>query len=120
MASAVGLLGSTSSATRVTDGSRRCSSSSRFDQSTAVAAGSYLAGLREFNKGYASLEPTSTEVGSSEFEDDSAEAARLLQQMEESQGRKFEEVFTDPNNKALAARTYPKRDAGWHSAATPT
>jgi hypothetical protein len=57
-------------------------------------------------KGMASLEPTSVEVGSSETSDDSAEAVRLLSEMAEKQGRKFEDVFADPTNKALAARTY--------------
>jgi hypothetical protein len=31
---------------------------------------------------------------------------RLLREMAEEQGRRFEQVFADPANKALAARTY--------------
>jgi hypothetical protein len=54
----------------------------------------------------ASLEPTSVEVGSSETSDDSAEAVRLLAEMAEKQGRSFEQVFSDPANKELTARTY--------------
>ena len=59
-----------------------------------------------FVKGYASLKPTSTEVGNTNVEDDSAEAIRLLNEMAKKQGRKFEQVFADPSNRELAARTY--------------
>jgi hypothetical protein len=38
--------------------------------------------------------------------EDSAEAIRLLNEMATKQGRKFEDVFADPNNKALAGKTY--------------
>jgi hypothetical protein len=51
-------------------------------------------------------EPTSTSVGNTNVSDDSAEAVRLLQEMAEKQGRKFEDVFADPNNTALAGRTH--------------
>jgi hypothetical protein len=70
-------------------------------------------------KSMASLTPTSVVVGSSETEDDSAEATRQLMEMARKQGRKFEDVFKDPINARLAARTYPYRVADWHSAATP-
>jgi hypothetical protein len=50
--------------------------------------------------------PTSTEVGNTSVPDDSAEAIRLLRELAEKQHRTFEEVFADPNNKALAGRTY--------------
>jgi hypothetical protein len=56
-------------------------------------------------KGMATLTPTSTEVGNTNISDDSAEAVRLLQEMAEKQHRTFEQVFADPNNKALASRT---------------
>jgi hypothetical protein len=36
----------------------------------------------------------------------SAEAVRLLNEMATKQSRKFEEVFADPANRALAAATY--------------
>jgi Ser-tRNA(Ala) deacylase AlaX len=57
-------------------------------------------------KGMASLEPTFTEVGNTNVADDSAEAVRLLKEMAEKQHRTFEQVFSDPENKALAGRTY--------------
>ena len=57
-------------------------------------------------KGMATLTPTSTEVGNTNFSDDSAEAVRLLSEMAEKQGRKFEEVFADPAKAKLAAQTY--------------
>jgi hypothetical protein len=57
-------------------------------------------------KGMASLQPTSTEVGSSATSDDSAEAVKLLQEMAGKNGRSFEEVFADPANVKLANRTY--------------
>jgi hypothetical protein len=60
----------------------------------------------QVTKGMASLEPTSVGVGSSETSDDSAEAVRLLAEMAEKQGRQFEEVFSDPANAKLVARTY--------------
>jgi hypothetical protein len=65
-----------------------------------------------------SLEVVSTEVGSSEFADDRAEAIKQLNAMAEKQHRTFEQVFQDPANAKLAARTYPRRDPNWHSAAT--
>jgi len=54
-------------------------------------------------KSYASLKPTSVEVGSTETPDDSAEAIRLLNEMAEKQHRTFEEVSLDPENRELAA-----------------
>jgi hypothetical protein len=57
-------------------------------------------------KGTASLTPASTVVGSSLVADDSAEAIRQLTAMAEQQHRKFEDVFADPANAKLAARTY--------------
>jgi hypothetical protein len=73
-------------------------------------------------KGYTpnvtSTTPTSVGVGSSETSDDSAEAVRLLREMAEKQHRTFEQVFQDSANAKLAARTYPRRDPNWHSAAT--
>jgi hypothetical protein len=57
-------------------------------------------------KGTATLTPTSTSVGNTNVADDSAEAVRLLNEMAEKQHRTFEAVFADPNNKALAGRTY--------------
>jgi hypothetical protein len=65
-----------------------------------------LANSVAMSKGMASLEPTSTVVGSSEFADDSAEAVRLLQEMAAKNGRSFEAEFGDPANSKLAARTY--------------
>jgi hypothetical protein len=61
------------------------------------------------SKSMASLQPTSTEVGSSATSDDSAaEAVRLLGEMAAKNGRSFEEVFADPANRALASRTYTR------------
>lgn len=57
-------------------------------------------------KGMATLTPTSTEVGNTLVSDDSAEAVRLLREMAEKQHRSFEQVFVDPANSKLAARTY--------------
>jgi hypothetical protein len=57
-------------------------------------------------KGMASLEPTSTVVGSTLVSDDSAEAVKLLAEMAAKNGRSFEEVFSAPENRELAARTY--------------
>jgi hypothetical protein len=62
--------------------------------------------LHGYLKSLASLKPTSTETGSTQTSDDSAEAIRLLNEMATKQGRKFEEVFADPANKALAGKTY--------------
>jgi hypothetical protein len=62
--------------------------------------------LQAYLKSLATLTPTSTEVGSSQVSNDSAEAVRLLQEMADKQHRTFEQVFTDPANKALAGRTY--------------
>jgi hypothetical protein len=62
--------------------------------------------MMALSKGMASLEPTSTSVGSTLVADDSAEAVRLLQEMCEKQHRTFEQVFADPANAKLAARTY--------------
>jgi hypothetical protein len=59
-------------------------------------------------KGMATLKPTSTEVGNTLVADDSAEAVRLLNEMAEKQGRKFEDVLADPKNSKLAARTYTR------------
>jgi hypothetical protein len=56
--------------------------------------------------GMATITPTSTGVGDTNVSDDSAEAVRLLQEMAEKQHRTFEQVFADPNNKALAGKTY--------------
>jgi hypothetical protein len=58
------------------------------------------------SKGMATLTPTSTEVGSTQVSNDSAEAVRLLQEMATKNGRSFETEFTDPANAKLAARTY--------------
>jgi hypothetical protein len=69
-------------------------------------------------KGMASLEPVSTEVGSSEFDDDSAAAVKQLQDLAEKQHRTFEEVFLDRANSKLAQATYPRRNPDFHSAAT--
>jgi hypothetical protein len=57
-------------------------------------------------KGMASVEVTSTEVGSTLVSDDSAKAIKLLQQMADKQRRSFEQVFADPANAKLAAATY--------------
>jgi len=76
--------------------------------------------LQGYLKSLATLTPTSTEAGSSATSDDSQEAVRLLNEMAIKNGRSFEEVFVDPANAKLAAATYPKRNADWHSAATPT
>jgi hypothetical protein len=61
------------------------------------------------SKGMASLQVTSVEVGNTNVADDSAAAVKLLSEMAEKQSRKFEEVFADPANKALANRTYTSR-----------
>jgi hypothetical protein len=74
--------------------------------------------LQGYLKSLATLTPTSTEVGSSEFADDSAKAIKLLNEMATKNGRSFETEFADPNNRKLAARTYPYRIADWHTAAT--
>jgi hypothetical protein len=57
-------------------------------------------------KGMATLTPTSTVVESGSVKDGSAEAVRLLQEMAEKQHKKFEDVFSAPENRELAARTY--------------
>jgi len=62
--------------------------------------------LMALGKGTATLTPTSTSVGSTLVPDDSAEAVRLLQEMAEKQHRTFEQIFSDPANAKLAARTY--------------
>jgi hypothetical protein len=67
-------------------------------------------------KGTATLTPTSTEVGKTLVADDSMKAVRLLREMAEAQGRTFEDVFTDPANKALAGNTY----TGAHRPASST
>jgi len=69
-------------------------------------------------KGYASLEPVSTEVGSSEFEFDGAEAIKQLNERAAKNGRSFEEEFKDPANFKLAQATYPYRNPNFRSAAT--
>jgi hypothetical protein len=53
--------------------------------------------------GTATLTPTS--VGVDDI-NDPMEAMRLLNEMATKQGRKFEDVFADPNNKWLAGKTY--------------
>jgi hypothetical protein len=68
----------------------------------AIAPGSYDAII----KGMATLKPTSTSVGNTLVPDDSAEAVRLLAEMAERQHRTFEQIFSDPANAKLAARTY--------------
>jgi len=57
-------------------------------------------------KGMASLEPTSTEVGSTLVSDDSIEAVRQLQELADKQRRSFEQVFQDPAYAEIAAATY--------------
>jgi hypothetical protein len=57
-------------------------------------------------KGLATLTPTSTGVGNTNVSDDSAEAVRLLGELAAKNGRSFEQVFADPANAKLAARTY--------------
>jgi hypothetical protein len=51
----------------------------------------------------ATITPTSVGIDGM---DDAAKAVKLLQEMAEKQHRTFEDVFADPNNKALAGRTY--------------
>jgi hypothetical protein len=63
-----------------------------------------------------STTPVSTEVGNTLVEDDSAKAVAELQALAEKQHRTFEQVFLDPDNGAIADRTYG-RAANWHSAA---
>ena len=58
------------------------------------------------SKGMATLTPTSVGVGNTNVSDDSAKAVKLLQEMAEKQGRKFEDVFADPANAKLALQTY--------------
>jgi hypothetical protein len=58
------------------------------------------------SKTTATMTPTSTEVGNSNVADDSAEAVRLLTEMAEQTGKPFEVVFSAPENRELAARTY--------------
>ena len=55
---------------------------------------------------YASMTPTTTVVGNTLVADDSAEAVRQLTAMAEQTGTSFEVVFSAPENKELAARTY--------------
>jgi hypothetical protein len=66
----------------------------------------HLLALAYTNKSMAHTTPTSTEVGNTSVPDDSAEAVRLLGEMAEKQHRTFEQVFADPKNRTLAARTY--------------
>jgi hypothetical protein len=54
----------------------------------------------------ASMTPTTAVVGDTSVADDSAEAVRLLTEMAEQTGQSFEVVFSAPENKELAARTY--------------
>ena len=75
----------------------------------AITEAKQLLALRYTNKSMATLTPTGTETGNTNVSDDSFEAARLLREMAEKQGKKFEDVFADPNNKALAGRTYSHR-----------
>ena len=70
----------------------------------AIAPDSYP--QLEKRKTTASMTPTFTEVGDTNVADDSAEAVRLLQEMAEQSGKSFEVVFSAPENKKLAARTY--------------
>jgi hypothetical protein len=63
-----------------------------------------------------STTPVATEVGNTLVEDDSAAAVAELQALAEKQHRTFEQVFLDPDNGAIADRTYG-RSANWHSAA---
>ena len=60
--------------------------------------------------------PVSTEAGSTLVENDSAKAVAELKALAEKQHRTFEQVFLDPDNGAIADRTYG-RAANWHSAA---
>jgi hypothetical protein len=53
---------------------------------------------KAMSKAMPTLTPTST--------DDSDEAVRLLQEMAAKNGKSFEAVFSAPENRALAARTY--------------
>jgi hypothetical protein len=59
--------------------------------------------LSAMSKGMATLQPTSIGVDNI---NDPAEAVRLLSEMAEKQHRSFEQVFADPANATLAARTY--------------
>jgi hypothetical protein len=54
----------------------------------------------------ASMTPTTAVVGNTLVADDSAEAVRQLTAMAEQTGTSFEVVFSAPENKELAARTY--------------
>jgi hypothetical protein len=54
----------------------------------------------------ASMTPTYTTVGDTSVSDDSAEAVRQLTEMAEQTGQSFEVVFSAPENRELAARTY--------------
>jgi hypothetical protein len=54
----------------------------------------------------ASMTPTFAVVGDTNVADDSAEAVRLLTEMAEQTGQSLEVVFSAPENKELAARTY--------------
>jgi hypothetical protein len=67
-----------------------------------------------------SIEPTSTEVGSTDVEDDSRDAYEKLMEMAEAQRAKapwlstsqlFERVFSDPANAKLAARAHRRPNA---------
>ncbi len=66
----------------------------------------HLLALQRVGKGTATLTPTSVEVGNTNVADDSAEAIRLLREMAEEQHKTFEQVFSAPENRKLAARTY--------------
>jgi hypothetical protein len=99
--------------------SRRYENDQTFrEQWRDVTEAKHLISMQSTTKSMATLTPTHTEVGSSEFETDSAEAIRLLNEMATKQGLSFEQVFAHPDNRKLAMATYPKRNPDWHSAAT--
>ncbi|SIO49689.1 hypothetical protein SAMN05443247_06520 [Bradyrhizobium erythrophlei] len=75
-------------------------------QWAALTEAKHLLSMASTTKSMATLTPTSTEVGNTSVSDDSAEAVRLLQEMADKQHRTFEQVFSDPANRELAARTY--------------
>jgi hypothetical protein len=58
------------------------------------------------SKTTATMTPTTAVVGNTLVADDSAEAVRPLTEMAEQSGQSFEVVFSAPENRELAARTY--------------
>jgi hypothetical protein len=58
------------------------------------------------SKTTATMTPTTAVVGNTLVSDDSAEAVRQLKEMAEQTGQSFEVVFSAPENRELAARTY--------------